>query len=490
MAGPAAALVAFGALAGTGPWGDQAAIQLATDRAARFTQLVGPYSRFGWSHPGPLWFYLLAGPYRLFGGTGRALVAATLVVTGVAALLTVGVASRLGGRRAGRWLGVVLLAELAALGPVTLAEVWNPVAIIVPTTLYLVCCAGLAAGRWWMLPWAAGVGSFLVQTDVSTGVVVAGVGAAAVGAAAVRSRAGAGRPVLVALAVAGLLWVAPVVQQLTGSPGNLGRLVSFFRSGSGGHPVGAAARAVAGALWPPFSGRFGSPPTAPVAGAVLVVALLAAAGVALAGVRRGRTLGAALGAGGGLAVVLGVVSVTRATGQLYGYLTEWLSAADVAVVAGLLLVVSGAGRPAGRRRAGAALGLAGLALVGLAAADRPGPLPGGAEVDTLFSAARPGLPRAGPAGGAVPVEVAVATPDRWPWAAGLLVDLAHAGYRPVAQPSWLFLFGTQLAYQGRPPVTVTVWRPGAGPRPPGRQVAQVGATALLVSSSGSGGTSR
>lgn len=483
-------LAVVAALDRIGPWGDQGAIQLATDRAARFTQLVGPYSRFGWSHPGPLWFYLLAGPYRLFGGTGRALAAATVVVTGVAAVGVVVVVSRFGGASAGRWAAAAVVAEVAVLGPATVAQVWNPVAIIVPTTLFLVLCAGLATGRWWMLVGAAAVGSFLAQTDVSTGLVVAAGGGAALVSGAVRRREGAGRPLLVSAGVAVLLWLPPIVQQVTGSSGNLSGVVRFFRTGPGPgvvghHPLGAAARAVAGALWPPLGGRLHTgPPGAAPAALILLGALGTAMAAVVVGIRRRQTYAAALGGAGAVAVLVGVVSATRAAGPLYAYLTEWLSAAGAAILLGLVLAVTGG---SGRRlvdlhRAGSAAALAAAALVTLAVVQPPAPPPGGAQVDAMWAAVRPALPAARPGAPAPPVEVAVATADRWPWAAGLLVELDHAGYRPLAQADWVFLFGSQLRYTGRPAATVSVWEPGRGPRPSGAEVAAVGRTAVFVSS--------
>src|SRR5437868_1919006 len=50
------------------PAGDWSVLELRTrDVGSTSTPLVGPYSRFGWNHPGPLMFWLLAVPYRLFG---------------------------------------------------------------------------------------------------------------------------------------------------------------------------------------------------------------------------------------------------------------------------------------------------------------------------------------------------------------------------------------------------------------------------------------
>src|SRR5690348_18094210 len=41
-------------------YGDQALLELGTRRAIHLDQLVGPYSRSGFHHPGPAVFYLLA----------------------------------------------------------------------------------------------------------------------------------------------------------------------------------------------------------------------------------------------------------------------------------------------------------------------------------------------------------------------------------------------------------------------------------------------
>ena len=48
--------------------------------------VLGPYSRFVFNHPGPLYFYLLALPYRLFGGTSTLLFWGALVINAAAAV--------------------------------------------------------------------------------------------------------------------------------------------------------------------------------------------------------------------------------------------------------------------------------------------------------------------------------------------------------------------------------------------------------------------
>ena len=53
-----------------------------------------------------------------------------------------------------------------------------------------------------------------------------------------------------------------------------------------------------------------------------------------------------------------------------------------------------------------------------------------------------------------------------------MVDLTHHGHQVSVEPTWTFLFGTQFAPSaGADPRTeLTIWRPGSGPRPPGRMV--------------------
>ena len=483
VAAPGAVLVGETARTSVGPWGDQAAIQLSVDRALHAGQLLGPYSRFGWSHPGPLYFYLLAGPYRALGSTPRALLVASVLLTVLAALAVVLLTGWLGGRAAARWSAAVVVAQLAALGPEIVSQVWNPVAIIVPTTLFLVCCAGLASGRWWMLVGVVAVGTFLVQTDVSTGLVVAVVALAALAVAIATARSSFSlRTVSVAVGAAALLWLAPVWQQATGSPRNVTRLLDFFRADhGGGHPWSDAARAVAGALWPPLRGRLQAPPPGTLASAVILGGtLLIGAGLVVLGWRRRRVLAATLAGAAVLATVAGMASATRVTGPLFAYLVEWLSAVPVVLVlsAGVLL-----GPPLVRHRITrrVTLGACVAAAVGLtvvAVVHPPRPQPGGTEVDALWAAARPSL------AGLPSVQVALAGAADWPWGAGALVDATHAGFRATAQPAWLFLFGTQFTPRRGVSAVLWLWRPGVDGQPGGREVADVGDMAASVSLAG------
>src|SRR6185436_4168126 len=70
---------------------DGAILEISTIEALKGRQLLGPYSRFGWNHPGPLYFYLQA-PWYLASGSHTAgmqagALAINLVAIGVVALV-------------------------------------------------------------------------------------------------------------------------------------------------------------------------------------------------------------------------------------------------------------------------------------------------------------------------------------------------------------------------------------------------------------------
>src|SRR5262249_25524372 len=64
----------------TWPVADRALIELYTIHAAHGDQLLGAYSQYGWYHPGPLLFYVLAPFYVSAGRTEYGLRLGALVI--------------------------------------------------------------------------------------------------------------------------------------------------------------------------------------------------------------------------------------------------------------------------------------------------------------------------------------------------------------------------------------------------------------------------
>ena len=212
---------------------DWADIELRTrDVGTTHTPLVGAYSRYGWNHPGPLLFYVLALPYRALGARGPGILAGALFVNSAAIACIGGVLWRRG-RIVGLTLGLAIVLVLArALGAGFLVDPWNPYVIVLPLLAVFVLAWAAADGDLWALPIAVGIGSFVVQSHVGAALAVAAAIGVAVWAVVLDARRGRGarlKPVaLTATAVAVVCWLPPVVQQFQSGGGNLGDLIRFW----------------------------------------------------------------------------------------------------------------------------------------------------------------------------------------------------------------------------------------------------------------------
>jgi hypothetical protein len=242
------------------PTNDWALLELQVRRVGTGdTPLLGAWSRFGWQHPGPLPFYLMALPYRLVPAEHGLLFAAGFV-NFLATLGCVAVAVRHPRARALVLLGGLAVVE-RGLGITQLSDPWNPTLPILPFALYALLCLELAVfPRRWTLAAAVGVASFVVQAHVGYAQPVVLLGATAVGLRWLdRRRRRTGDTVLPAgslvpaAVVAAVAWFPVVLDQVAGT-GNLGRIVRWSAGGDIGPGMGELTRGklpldrVAGAL--------------------------------------------------------------------------------------------------------------------------------------------------------------------------------------------------------------------------------------------------
>ncbi|MEJ5255029.1 MAG: hypothetical protein WHS89_06730 [Acidimicrobiales bacterium] len=317
------------------PAGDWAVIELRTrDVGTAATPLVGPYSRFGWNHPGPLLFWLLALPYRLAGSDSGALLLAAALVNALAVAGMLVIAWRRGRLVLVVGTAVVVALMMTHLGPSFLRDPWNPSVTVLPFGLLVMLCWSAVEGDRLGLPAAVLVGAFLVQSHVGFALVVAVLWAVATFGYLWASRAAPRRRVHVIVAAVLLfvgVWMPVVIDQVAGA-GNVSALVDYFVRGSGEataglvRSAGVVAREL-GDVAPWMGGREivvpadGSVASAPLRALVVPVLCFAlAAWVAwrvreLAAVRFQAVVAAT--------AIAGVVSVSRITGEVYNYLIRW-----------------------------------------------------------------------------------------------------------------------------------------------------------------------
>jgi hypothetical protein len=335
-----------GALGRVGlPNADIAVIELHTLDVPDHLPLYGVYSRFGFHHPGPLLYYAAAVPLRLFGPDGLMVAAAIVNLLAFLGLLTVLY------RRGGQVLCLIgaafaLLLSRAIAGD--LVSIWNVWMPIIPFAVAITLTWSVWCRDWWALPWLAGVMTWVVQNHVGYAPASAVLLGSSFGWALLqtnwrrRQRIPTSdgsdprrcRPLtlLVAVGVLFVLWLPPLIDQLTGHPGNISAILDFVRSPrhdltGAGHALGVLARQVGFAS--PLLG-FGlpmNPLTKQVSGApipVLIPAILLAIVAAVLAIRARAHDALRFQGLVALLIAVGWLSVARIAGPAFPYLVDWL----------------------------------------------------------------------------------------------------------------------------------------------------------------------
>jgi hypothetical protein len=454
---------------------DTAVIESYTLYASRAQLVVGPYSRYGWHHPGPLYFYLLAPFYMLSGKLAAGLNAGALAIS----LLSVMVIAWVVARAASGMLAVAIVAMLVVycwrLAPL-LTSPWNPHVIVLPLIAFIVVAAAIASGWVELLPLATLIGTFAVQTHL--GVLPGVLAMSAIALGSVLSSARSGVPIgrkstagilSVTLCVLAMLWAVPVWEEMTRTPGNLTRVWRFFFTG---HRVGqrfgsayiAWSDMLAGILRPDLRLAEGSPfhrsrqRWTEEWAAVQLVLLAVTATVAA---RSGRRFQAALSGLLVLGAVMALWSATRIEEAIVDHEVFWISALGVLAMASLLDAGIAAlwpdrDRPSSRMTAVAcvtglsliaALGVHQLLLVTRHSSEPPPPQVAAATLgDALNRRVRSTDGR----------PFLTIEQDTWPIAAGVLLNLHKSGLPFAVDDDWLPMFTERAARTGRETEVVAI----------------------------------
>ena len=227
------------------PSGDWAVLNLRVEDVGSQTPLVGPYSRFGWNHPGPLLYWLLAIPYHLFGDKPEALLTAAATLNA----LTVAAMSLVAWRRGRLALVSCTMAAIAvllhAMGPAMMRDPWNPFITLLPLALIAFLAWSVAEGDAWMWPPLLFVASYELQSHIGYLPILTMI---AVAIAILAWRRNSFRFLLpsdrtqqrfilgISFAVLFGCWLPVAIDQVAGT-GNLGALTHYFLS-PGDRPAG------------------------------------------------------------------------------------------------------------------------------------------------------------------------------------------------------------------------------------------------------------
>lgn len=476
------------------------------DVLTRHTPLVGQFSLAGsrgpsTHSPGPMLFWYSALSAR---GPVWAIPVWASVVNAACFAGAILLARRRGGIGLAAVVALGCLALVRALGPVTMAEVWNPWIGLVPLVLLVFLVWSVLDGDRRLLPVAVLVGSFTLQGHLSllfpslALLAVAVLGGWVVPLVRRRPVPGGWRPVLLSVPVGIACWVLPVYQELTTDPGNLTLLAR-----SGGEPGGrGGVLAVKATLWrslgvPPtwlqgepdplhFATLSFSPVGWPqVVQTVAVLGLLGGVGV-LALRARDRLVVSLVAVAGALVagMVATALTIPLDRGLVAGYTFRWFTIASfvvwLAIGLGLWRLVVG---PAWRTRAAAGSSAVarrlpsppvlatGAVLLGLAALA----LPWKDQFDFSYDPGR--------ALGTVVVDATepggtylVGRSGRWDLGFTPVVghELRKAGRHPVMMRTRIEAFGEHYAPRGvRCDGVVVLQEPGDVPEPGARRLAEI-----------------
>jgi len=382
------------------------------DVGTSHTPLIGLPGRIGTlaeqgSHPGPLSFYVLAVPYRLLGSSAWAMQAGTALLDIAAMSVSLWLASRRGGR--GLVIGVAVLLALLALGygigP--LLEPWNPFLPMLWWFVVLLAVWSVLDGDLVALPIAIAAGSFCAQTHLPYLGLAGGLGVLVAGALVVRARRAEHderRRILVwsaaSVGLGVLVWLPPMIDQAVNDPGNMSLLADQLGTPpeapvglARGIELGLVHLDVLGFLEEGSGGATGSlvdassDPDGSIVPGVLTLGVWALAAAWAVVHRHTQPSLARLHLVVGVALGLGIVSMSRIFGKVWYYLMLWAwgTAALLLLAVGWTIAAALASRPISPRRhdtvrRGAAVGA--FALLGVVVAvfigqavDVPAPSP-------------------------------------------------------------------------------------------------------------------
>ena len=145
--------------------GDNALLEMATQETVQGVY-TGAYSRFGFHHPGPMYFYMRYPLYALSGNTASSFYLSTALIVGISLWLSFQII-----RKNSSPVSTIIFTFVFSLFMLTLTRTiwlsqWNPFIIIFPLCLFIISAAAYSSGANHSLYITVITGSFLAQTHI------------------------------------------------------------------------------------------------------------------------------------------------------------------------------------------------------------------------------------------------------------------------------------------------------------------------------------
>jgi hypothetical protein len=171
-------------------WGDNAANSLQIYRATHLLEYLGNYSRFGFHHPGPAFFYVYAAGEVVFYDVLRLVPApenshllAGVLLQSTFLAAAIAVASRYAAPRRGLFVAAsiaIAFVYFQISGNLDFS-IWPPDQLVVPFACFVVVAVAVASGRLGLLPMLIICGGFLVHGHVAQALYVVTMSGLAIG---------------------------------------------------------------------------------------------------------------------------------------------------------------------------------------------------------------------------------------------------------------------------------------------------------------------
>jgi len=323
--------------------GDDATLETRVINAGRDVQYLGPYSRFGWNHPGPLYFYILLPFYQLFSMGAQSLYVGAAFINIISVLVLLFYLHK----SENNYFFFITafffsLYIFDFLGLHVFRNTWNPHVTILPFAAFIFVSAHLARGHLKVLPLSILFASFVIQTHIAYAPAAAVIFLVSILLYTLeklkehkkikelfsKDRL---KIILISAGLFIILWILPIIESLKNPPGNLLKLAYYFTHSKVTHSISEAVTAVSNITNAPLIKLLDFLfPNLELSSKILLIGLfllqvLLAAGAGIYHWISENKYQFNLLVFGLSGLIVSVISVTKITGEIHGYLIQWMS---------------------------------------------------------------------------------------------------------------------------------------------------------------------